>query len=242
MSFTRGFYNWVYPRDPKDIITYLDSGKEALYCYNNLAYSLNLGPETDSLDLVVRSLENNTTCKALVFGANMVETQGCRKLAFMLKRNSSLRYFSLGYNEIGDQGAAFLASALKFNRTLVGLSLVGNNIGDSGAHYIASALAENTGLSTLNLSHNLITSRGVEFIELAFRKNYAIIALDLRNNMLEAKALENLNSLIARNRKIQKNRFEEIIKGTEVTGEWNRAKIVIVGEERVSMIPLHPIF
>ena len=238
MSFTRGFYDWYYPSDGKEILQGLEEGKEALYCYNNLVFNLSF--RGNSLDEIVSRLETNTTCKAIVFGGNVMDVAGYKGLALMLVRNRSLKYFSIANNEIGDNGALFFSTALKFNKTLVGLSLVGNGIGDDGAQYLAAALAENTTLTSLDLSKNRVTDTGVEPLRMALERNSSLMAVFLRQNpvTVNGSAMVKLEGILARNRKEQKAEFRHVLENANVTGEWSRAKVMLLGKEKIGKTAL----
>ena len=209
----------------------MNKGKEALYCYNNLAYHLTFSDE--QLVHIANALQDNSTCKAIVFGKNYIGYEGCRNLATVLN-NETLKYLSIGYNSIMDAGVEYIANALRSNTTLVGLSLVGNEIGDEGAKCLASAIAENETLASVNLCHNMIGNSGVEALRDALTTNEVLVAIDLRDNPVDKSELTLLNARLMDNRFKQKQRYEEIMKSAEVTGEWNRAKVILVGKERVS--------
>ena len=175
---------------------------------NNTIHTLYLSSNKICLEgakVIAEALKNNHTIHALYLGGNNIGDLGAQVIAEALKNNHTIHALYLGGNNIGVEGAKVIAEALKNNHTIQEIDLSCNSIGYKGAKVIAEALENNNTLHTLYLGENKICPEGAKYLAEMLEKNNTIHTLYLKfNNIgIGSDLMKRINSLLARNKKIQ---------------------------------------
>ncbi len=110
------------------------------------------------VEILARSLRNNSTLKCLDLTHNQLSDSGVRILceALLPNQNSSLKTLYLSKNRISNLGAKYLSEMLRTNQTLTELWLSSNEITHEGIQSLAHVLTyHNKTLKCLSISTNI---------------------------------------------------------------------------------------
>ena len=159
------------------------------------------------LEILVASLKENSTLKALDLSANEISDRGVRILSIGLhpEQKSSLKALHLNSNHISDDGVNDLAEMLRTNRTMTELWLGNNDIGWKGIEELTDVLAyENQTLKCLSLSSNrFLTDRSVDDLINMLRENQTLTKLWLTNCNISEQGKIRLEQIAKRKRQFR---------------------------------------
>lgn len=116
-------------------------------------------------------LLETTKLSNLSINANCASNKGCSIISNALSKNDSLKILQFRLNDIDDTGIFALADSLRINNTLKKLNLNNNNITDSGAMILLDVLKTNLSLIKLNLGGNYINNTLLNEIETLLKRN-----------------------------------------------------------------------
>jgi len=163
-----------------------------------------LGPE--GAREIMEALENSTTARSVLLGADEIGPEGARAVGQALLKNRSLKTVFLGCNGIGEEGAKYIAEAIENNDVVEGYWLKRNQIGLTGLQAILSALRTNQSVKTLDLVQNNLGVEGARLLEEAFvdaAHPLSIISLYLSGNEFGVDGARHIAGIIRRNTTIK---------------------------------------
>lgn len=165
-----------------DLWVVIDQGLNRKQCVG-LNLSKNRGISSDGILTIALALKNNTTLQnfSLTY-SNKFSNESVEALVRGLRSNRCLRVLDLSYNVIEDDGARHLAELLKVNETLHELYLTKNRIHNQGVQQLALALEQsNTTLQQLSLDYNPIADECVSSLIAMLGSNRTLKRLQILN-------------------------------------------------------------
>lgn len=142
---------------------------------------------------IALALNTNTIIKILKLGSNVLERQGEKTVAEMLKIHPTLEELHLQSNRLT---GVFIAAVLPFNMTLRVLNLSGNPLDVEGGKAVGTSLAQNQSLIALYLKDCKLGDMGAEAFSTGLSKNITLQIVDLSLNQILAKGAAAIETLL----------------------------------------------